>query len=240
MQSNLVVGILAHVDAGKTTLSEALLYESGALRRMGRVDHQDAFLDNDAMERKRGITIFSKQAVMTIGDSTMTLMDTPGHVDFSAETERVLGILDYAILVINAADGVQTHTLTLWQLLKRYRLPVFLFVNKMDLPASDAGRIMEELKRCFGDGFVLFGRETDKAFYEEAALCDEAALAEFLREGRIGDKTITALIKQRRIYPCFFGSALKTALGAAQPGRHGKSRAPLLRGRLPGRARRHG
>ena len=215
MQSNLVVGILAHVDAGKTTLSEALLYESGALRRMGRVDHQDAFLDNDAMERKRGITIFSKQAVMTIGDSTMTLMDTPGHVDFSAETERVLGILDYAILVINAADGVQTHTLTLWQLLKRYRLPVFLFVNKMDLPASDAGRIMEELKRCFGDGFVPFGRETDKAFYEEAALCDEAALAEFLREGRIGDKTITALIKQRRVYPCFFGSALKTQ-GVAQ------------------------
>lgn len=146
---------------------------------------------------------------MPIGDSTMILMDTPGHVDFSAETERVLGILDYAILVINAADGVQTHTLTLWQLLKRYRLPVVLFVNKMDLPASDAGRIMEEPKRCFGDGFVLFGRETDKAFYEEAALCDEAALAEFLREGRIGDKTITALIKQRRIYPCFFDPRLK-------------------------------
>ena len=215
MRSNLVVGILAHVDAGKTTLSEALLYISGALRRMGRVDHQDAFLDNDAMERRRGITIFSKQAVMPLGDGTLTLMDTPGHVDFSAETERVLDILDYAVLVINAADGVQTHTLTLWQLLRRHRLPVFIFVNKMDLLASDASRIMEELKRSFGDGFVPFGRERDRDFYEEAALCDEGALAEFLRQGSIGDATITALIKQRRLFPCFFGSALKME-GVAQ------------------------
>ena len=208
MRNNLVVGILAHVDAGKTTLSEALLYESGALRRLGRVDHRDAFLDTDAMERKRGITIFSKQAIMPLGEGSMTLMDTPGHIDFSSETERVLGILDYAVLIINGADGIQSHTLTLWQLLKRHRIPVFLFINKMDLPAADAGQIMLELKRHFGDGFVRFaGKEAD--LYEEVALCGESALNEFLSGGIIRDKTIAALIRSRALYPCFFGSALK-------------------------------
>ncbi len=208
MRNNLVVGILAHVDAGKTTLSEALLYESGALRRLGRVDHRDAFLDTDAMERKRGITIFSKQAIMPLGEGSMTLMDTPGHIDFSSETERVLGILDYAVLIINGADGIQSHTLTLWQLLKRHRIPVFLFINKMDLPAADAGQIMLELKRHFGDGFVRFaGKEAD--LYEEVALCGESALNEFLSGGIIQDKTIAALIRSRALYPCFFGSALK-------------------------------
>lgn len=209
MQSNLVIGILAHVDAGKTTLSEALLYTSGVLRRMGRVDHQDAYLDTDSIERKRGITIFSKQAVMPLGESSMTLMDTPGHVDFSSETERVLGILDYAILVINGADGVQSHSLTLWQLLQRYRIPVFIFINKMDLPAADPLRIMRELKRHFGDGCLSFENTKDRAFYEEAALCDEKALAEFLEQGEIKQESIAAMIVRRSLFPCYLGSALK-------------------------------
>ena len=142
----LVVGILAHVDAGKTTLSEALLYHSGALRKLGRVDHRDAFLDTDAMERERGITIFSKQAVLTLGDTEVTLLDTPGHVDFSAEAERTLRVLDCAILVISGTDGVQGHTRTLWKLLQRYEVPVFLFVNKMDLAGADRESLMNNLK----------------------------------------------------------------------------------------------
>ncbi len=209
MRGNLTVGILAHVDAGKTTLSEALLYTSGALRRLGRVDHQDAFLDTDAMERKRGITIFSKQAVMPLGDGRLTLLDTPGHVDFSSETERVLSVLDYAILVINAADGVQSHTLTLWQLLKRQSVPVFLFINKMDLPAADGARVAEQLRRHFGEGFVRFSKALGRDAQEEIALCDEGALSEFLKDGCLGDGTVSRLIRARRVYPCYFGSALR-------------------------------
>ena len=147
----LAVGILAHVDAGKTTLSEGLLYRSGALRRLGRVDHQDAFLDTDPIERERGITIFSKQAVLTLGETVVTLLDTPGHVDFSSEAERTMGVLDYAILVISGTDGVQGHTMTLWRLLERYGVPVFLFVNKMDLAGADRAALMAELK-AWGTG----------------------------------------------------------------------------------------
>lgn len=209
MRSNLVVGILAHVDAGKTTLSEALLYTSGTLRRLGRVDHRDAFLDTDALERKRGITIFSKQAVMPLGEGSMTLLDTPGHVDFSSETERVLAVLDYAILVINGADGVQSHTLTLWQLLRRHKVPVFLFINKMDLPASDAEDILLQLRQHFGDGFVRFTGSDSAALQEEIALCDEGALAEFLSNACLHQQTIARLIRNRQVFPCYFGSALR-------------------------------
>ena len=152
----LVVGILAHVDAGKTTLSEALLYQSGALRRLGRVDHQDAFLDTDAMERERGITIFSKQAVFSLEDTEVTLLDTPGHVDFSAEAERTLQVLDCAILVISGTDGVQAHTRTLWRLLERYHVPTFLFINKMDLAGADRSAVLAELKQHLGSGCVDF------------------------------------------------------------------------------------
>ena len=153
----LVLGILAHVDAGKTTLSEALLYRSGALRRLGRVDHRDAFLDTDAMERERGITIFSKQAEFSLPELDVTLLDTPGHVDFSAEAERTLRVLDCAVLVISGADGVQAHTRTLWQLLERYRVPTFLFVNKMDLAAADRSALLAELKRRRSGGCVDCG-----------------------------------------------------------------------------------
>lgn len=209
MRGNLTVGILAHVDAGKTTLSEALLYTSGALRRLGRVDHQNAFLDTDAMERQQGITIFSKQAVMPLGEGSLTMLDTPGHVDFSAETERVLSVLDYAILVINGADGVQSHTLTLWQLLKRQSVPVFLFINKMDLPAADGTRVAEQLRHHFGEGFVRFSAVLDRNAQEEIALCDEGALTEFLKDGGLGDGTVSRLIRARQVFPCYFGSALR-------------------------------
>ena len=157
----LVVGILAHVDAGKTTLSEALLYQSGALRRLGRVDHQDAFLDTDAMERERGITIFSKQAVFSLADTEVTLLDTPGHVDFSAEAERTLQVLDCAILVISGTDGVQAHTRTLWRLLERYHVPTFLFINKMDLAGADRSAVLAGLKQRLGSGCVDFSGERD-------------------------------------------------------------------------------
>ena len=152
--NKLVLGVLAHVDAGKTTLSEALLYQSGAIRRLGRVDHRDAFLDTDEMERERGITIFSKQAEFSLGDLAVTLLDTPGHVDFSAEAERVLQVLDCAVLVISGSDGVQAHTRTLWRLLERYEVPVFLFVNKMDLAGTDRGALLEELKSQIGRAHV--------------------------------------------------------------------------------------
>ena len=158
----LVVGILAHVDAGKTTLSEALLYQSGALRRLGRGDHQDAFLDTDAMERERGITIFSKQAVFSLKDTEVTLLDTPGHVDFSAEAERTLQVLDCAILVISGTDGVQAHTRTLWRLLERYHVPTFLFVNKMDLAGADRAAVLAGLKQHLGSGCVDFSGERDE------------------------------------------------------------------------------
>src|SRR5574344_241849 len=172
---NITVGLLAHVDAGKTTLSEGLLYTSGALRKLGRVDHGDAFLDTESLERERGITIFSKQAILTVGDTVLTLLDTPGHADFSAEMERTLQVLDYAVLVISGTDGVQSHTRTLWTLLRRYDIPVFVFVNKMDLPGTDRAARMDEL-RALDAGCVDFA---SPARDEEAALCGEEALEQY-------------------------------------------------------------
>lgn len=210
MQNNLAVGMLAHVDAGKTTLTEAMLFEGGCLERLGRVDHRDAFLDTGAMERKRGITIFSKQAILPLKALTLTLLDTPGHVDFSAEMERTLQILDYAILVVNGSDGVQGHTITLWQLLARYDIPTFLFVNKMDLAGTDSGRLLSELRERLHTGCISFsGGPDQQSFYEEIAMCDDMALDQFLENGQIPDSTITALIQKRQLFPCYFGSALK-------------------------------
>lgn len=202
------IGILAHVDAGKTTLSEALLYRSGAIRRLGRVDHRDAFLDTDAIERERGITIFSKQAVFPLGELEVTLLDTPGHVDFSAEAERTLRVLDCAILVVSGTDGVQGHTRTLWRLLERYHVPVFLFVNKMDLAGADKAALLAALKRQLDGGCVDFTAAPD-ALAEEAAVCDEAVLERYLETGEVSDGDMARLIARRGLFPCFFGSALK-------------------------------
>ena len=206
---HLNIGILAHVDAGKTTLSEALLYQSGALRKLGRVDHQDAFLDTDAMERERGITIFSKQAVFTLEDTEVTLLDTPGHVDFSAEAERTLQVLDCAILVISGTDGVQAHTRTLWRLLERYHVPTFLFINKMDLAGADRAAVLEQLKHHLGSGCVDFSGARDETFREESAVCDEAVLERYLETGGLTDDDLRQMIGKRRLFPCWFGSALK-------------------------------
>ncbi len=205
---HICIGILAHVDSGKTTLSEGLLYASGALRKLGRVDHGDAFLDTDALERERGITIFAKQAMLTVGEREFTLLDTPGHVDFSAEMERTLSVLDYAVLVISGSDGVQSHTRTLWRLLARYEVPTFLFINKMDLAGTDKGALMERLTQTLSAECVDFsappqGRD------EALALCDEAALESLLERGSIDDSLISEMIKSRKVFPCFFGSALK-------------------------------
>ncbi len=199
----LVFGILAHVDAGKTTLSEGLLYTCGALRKLGRVDHGDAFLDTETLERERGITIFSKQALLSFGEVEATLLDTPGHVDFCAEMERTLQVLDYAILVISGTDGVQSHTRTLWRLLARYNVPTFLFVNKMDLAGTDKESVLAALQKL--GNCVDFANRND----EELSLCDEAALEEFLERGALSDNTLTRLIAERKLFPCFFGSALK-------------------------------
>ena len=203
----LVVGILAHVDAGKTTLTEGLLYTCGQLKKLGRVDHGDAFLDTDPMEKERGITIFSKQAVLPLETAELTLLDTPGHVDFSAEMERTLSVLDCAILVISGSDGVQGHTHTLWKLLERYQVPVFLFINKMDLAGADRAALLEQLKNRLDEGCADF---TDKpALYEQAALCDEGLLEDYLESGSVPDAALTALIAKRKLFPCWFGSALK-------------------------------
>ena len=204
----LVLGILAHVDAGQTTLSEALLYRGGALRKLGRVDHRDAFLDTDTIERERGITIFSKQALLSLGDTEVTLLDTPGHVDFSAEAERTLRVLDCAVLVISGTDGVQAHTRTLWRLLERYGVPTFLFVNKMDLAGADRFGLMEELKRRLDGGCVDFSSAPEE-WAEEAAVCDEGVLERYLEDGTVTDGDVTDMIRQRKLFPCFFGSALK-------------------------------
>ena len=208
--NRLVIGILAHVDSGKTTLSEGMLYTAGELRRLGRVDHGDAFLDTNEIERDRGITIFSKQAVMRFKDTEFTLLDTPGHVDFSTEMERTLSVLDYAILVISGTDGVQNHTETLWRLLKRYNVPVFLFINKMDLNA-DHDAVMNELRYRFGDGCIDFGADrTSDEFMDSLAMCDEVIMNGFLENGSIKTADIRNAIAKRNIFPCFFGSALKT------------------------------
>lgn len=205
----ITTAVLAHVDAGKTTLSEAMLYVSGNIRKAGRVDNGDAFLDTDEMERARGITIFSSQAVLKLPGGVLTLLDTPGHVDFSAEMERALSVLDYAILVISGADGVQEHTKTLWRLLRDLNIPVFLFVNKMDQQGTDKAGLLAQLRRVLSENCVDFSDRGTEAFYENAAMCDEMALEEYLDNGTVSDDTVAALIGERKLFPCFFGSALK-------------------------------
>ena len=205
---HLSIGLLAHVDAGKTTLSESILYLGGKIRKLGRVDHKNAYLDTNELERSRGITIFSKQALFDLGKKKVTLLDTPGHVDFSTEMERTLQVLDYAVLVINGTDGVQGHTRTLWSLLKRYRIPVFLFVNKMDQEGTDRERLLNELKKSLDEACIAFD-EDEKMLLEELATCNENALEEYLESGNLKDETITGLIACGKAYPCYFGSALK-------------------------------
>ena len=218
----LVIGILAHVDAGKTTLSEAILYTTGTIRKLGRVDKKDAFLDTYALERARGITIFSKQAVFPLGDASVTLLDTPGHVDFSAEMERTLQVLDYAILVINGADGVQGHTETLWRLLKRYHIPVFLFVNKMDQPGTDKEALLANIRKrldssaidfsdvgCAEGNLVYSGDADSETFFEELAMCDERLMETYLETMELEADQIRYAIRERKVFPCYFGSAMK-------------------------------
>ena len=202
------LGLLAHVDAGKTTLSEALLYAAGARRVLGRVDHQDAFLDTHTLERARGITIFSKQALLETAHRRITLVDTPGHVDFAPEAERTMQVLDCAVLVISGTDGVQAHTLTLWRLLERYQVPTFLFINKMDLPTVEKGKLLEALHRELSPGCVDFGEDFEK-IAENAALCDEALLETYLETSTVTAGNLRGLIETRKLFPCCFGSALK-------------------------------
>lgn len=206
----LVIGILAHVDAGKTTLAESILYQTGSIRFLGRVDHKNAFLDTYELERSRGITIFSKQAVFTLNDAEVTLLDTPGHVDFSAEMERTLQILDYAILVISGSDGVQGHTETLWRLLRRYRIPTFLFVNKMDMEGTDREALLGELQKRLSDLCVDFSEDQSReTFLENLAMCNETLLENYMENGAINTEDVVTLIAERRVFPCYFGSALR-------------------------------
>lgn len=210
MKKKIVLGILAHVDAGKTTLSEGMLYLSGSLRKLGRVDHGNAFLDTFELERERGITIFSKQVVFQAGDIEITLLDTPGHVDFSAEMERTLPVLDYALLLISGSDGIQGHTETLWRLLDRYKIPTFLFINKMDQEETDRDSLMKQINARFGGECIDFGQEgAQQDFYEQVALCDEKTLEHYLADGHLETKAIARLIEERKVFPCYFGSALK-------------------------------
>lgn len=209
---HICIGLLAHVDAGKTTLSESMLYLSGRIRQQGRVDHGNAYLDTYELERERGITIFSKQAELVSGELQITLLDTPGHVDFSAEMERTLRVLDYAILVINGADGVQGHTETLWKLLKQYRIPVFLFVNKMDQNGTDAKKLLKELRAKLSGSCIRFGEAEDsEEFLENVAMAEEQVLESYLEYGTIDREEISRLIGERKLFPCYFGSALKNA-----------------------------
>lgn len=207
---HICIGILAHVDAGKTTLAEGILYRSGSIRKLGRVDHGDAFLDTYALERSRGITIFSKQAEVALDELSITLLDTPGHVDFSAEMERTLQVMDYGILVISGADGIQGHVLTLWRLLKRHRIPVFLFINKMDQEGTDRQRLLAELNDRLSERCVDFSESQDSGiFMENLAMCDENLLDSFLELGYIEAEKIISAISDRKVFPCYFGSALK-------------------------------
>lgn len=209
-EKQITMGILAHVDAGKTTLSEGILYTCKAIRKLGRVDHQDAFLDTNTLERNRGITIFSKQAECTLGEFGMTFLDTPGHVDFSAEMERTLQVLDYAILVISGADGVQGHTETLWRLLSRYQIPVFLFINKMDQPGTDRETLLVELKEKLDTNCVDFSADqTSEDWKEQVAVCDEQVMEAYLEGEEISRVQIQKMIRERKLFPCYFGSALK-------------------------------
>lgn len=205
----IVIGVLAHVDSGKTTLSEALMYQSGNISRLGRVDRRDSFLDTNSLERSRGITIFSKQAVLNYNDTQFTLLDTPGHVDFSAETERSLQVIDYGVLVISGTDGIQSHTRTLWKLLLKYNVPCFIFVNKMDLDGADKELVMKQLKLKLSDGCVDFSNTNTGDFYENIALCDEQLLNRFYEKSSLKKEDIIPFIKNRKIFPCMFGSALK-------------------------------
>ena len=208
-EKNLVLGIVAHVDAGKTTLSEAMLYLSGKIKKLGRVDHRDSFLDTHSLERQRGITIFSKQAQIQLERHAVTLLDTPGHVDFAAEAERTMQVLDEAVLVISASDGVQAHTETLWRLMERYNLPCFLFVTKMDLPNPGREELTAQLQKRLSPACLDFTLP-EAELHEQIALTDEEAMEEYLAEGRISRETIRQLIAGRRLFPCFFGSGLKT------------------------------
>ena len=206
----LAVGILAHVDSGKTTLTEGMLYQAGQLRKLGRVDHGDAFLDTHALERERGITIFSKQAVLPLPETEVTLLDTPGHVDFAAEMERTLQVMDYAILVISGSDGVQSHTETLWRLLEQYGVPTFLFINKMDLAGAELSRIAGELRSRLSSGCVDMGSpRSPQELQEEAALCDEGLMERFLEKGSLDEDEIREAVAARRLFPCYYGSALR-------------------------------
>ncbi len=209
----IVTGIVAHVDAGKTTLSEALLYQTGAVRRLGRVDNGDAFLDSDALEKKRGITIFSHQAVLKTKDLELTVLDTPGHVDFATQTEQVLSVLDYAILVVSATDGVQGYTRTLWRLLTHYQVPTFIFINKMDAPGTDQATLLADLQAKLAPGCLPFpvgdSQTLPEALQEDIAMQDETVLNRFLETGTLEASTVRELIRQRQVFPCYFGSALK-------------------------------
>lgn len=210
-KQHICIGLLAHVDAGKTTLAESLLYHTGAIRKMGRVDHQNAFLDTYELERARGITIFSKQAGFTLGDREVVLLDTPGHVDFSAEMERTLQILDYAVLIIGGTDGVQGHVETLWRLLRQYKIPVFLFINKMDQDGADPAEILKELQGRLDEKCIDFtASQPQEEFMENLAMCDETVLETYLEEGEISEKQVRELIARRKVFPCYFGSALKS------------------------------
>lgn len=210
VKKHICTGLLAHVDAGKTTLSEGILYQTGTIRKLGRVDNRDAYLDTYALERARGITIFSKQAQLTLGDVEVTLLDTPGHVDFSAEMERTLQVLDCAILVVSGADGVQGHTETLWRLLKRYEIPTFLFVNKMDQPGTDRQLLLEDIHSHLDESCIDFSlMDEGEEILETLAMCDEQALEEYLETGRIPDREICRMVRERKVFPCYFGSALK-------------------------------
>ncbi len=205
----IAAGILAHVDAGKTTLSEGLLFCAGEIRRLGRVDNQNTFLDTDEIERSRGITIFSKQAVLNVGDTRITLLDTPGHIDFSAEAERVLRVLDYAVLVISGTDGIQSHTATLWNLLATHQIPTFIFVNKLDLAGADYPGVLCELSETFGGNFVDFTDADTDNLRENLAMCDERLMQEYLEENRLHEETVVRAIYQRNVFACFGGAALK-------------------------------
>lgn len=209
ISDKLTVGILAHVDAGKTTLAEAILYLCGNIRKLGRVDHKDTFLDTYELERKRGITIFSKQALVTLEDKEITLLDTPGHIDFSAEMERTLQVLDYAILVISGADGIQGHVETLWRLLKRYQIPVFLFINKMDQQGTNQKELFMELQKRLDERCVDFGEKELEKFWDSLAMCEENLMNQYLDTGKLETEIIAQAIAKRQVFPCFFGSALK-------------------------------
>lgn len=211
MTKKIVTGLVAHVDAGKTTLTEALLYQAGQLRKLGRVDNGDAFLDPDQLEKQRGITIFAHQAELNYGDLALTMLDTPGHIDFAAQAEQVLQALDYAVLVISATDGIQGYTRTLWSLLQRYQVPAFIFINKVDSVGADPASVLQELQTNFSAGCINFtgGKVTTGDTAEAIAMQDDDVLENYLDTGELTTSTVQHLIKQRKVFPCFTGSALK-------------------------------